>query len=134
VLLHVVLGPLYIVIFGALGLYFAACFLALTIGGAITGLLVYTRRGKAHLGGTIVSTGFFCTITVALVARGGMTSNSAAWLLLAPVLAFMMVGPRHGIQIAVATAAVFTGLWGVEQMGFLLPAGLPPELANFSQR
>ncbi len=130
VLLHVTVGPVYLVIFTGLGLHYAVGVLVLTIMGAVAGLLLFTRRGKAHMGGVIVSVGFFFTITTALVARGGMTSNSAAWLLLAPVLAFMMVGPRHGVHIAASTAAVFVGLWGIEQAGVSMPPGLPADAAH----
>ena len=130
VLLHVTVGPVYLVIFGWLGLKVAVLTLVFTIAGAVVGLLRFTRRGQAHIGGIVVSVGFFATITTALVARGGMTSNSAAWLLLAPVLAFMMVGPRHGVHIGAATAAVFGGLWGIEQAGVPLPPGLPPDVAR----
>ncbi|CAN0569908.1 unnamed protein product, partial [Laminaria digitata] len=129
-LLHVTVGPVYLVIFTGLGLHYAVGVLVLTILGAVAGLLLFTRRGQAHLGGVIVSVGFFLTITTALVARGGMTSNSAAWLLLAPVLAFMMVGPRHGVHIAASTAAVFVGLWGIEQAGVPMPPGLPADAAR----
>lgn len=130
VLLHLTVGPIYLVIFTGLGLHYAVAVLFMTIVGAIAGLLFFTRRGRAHVGGVIVSVGFFLTITTALVARGGMTSNAAAWLLLAPVLAFMMVGPRHGVRIAAATAAVFIGLWGIEHAGVAMPPGLPTEAAH----
>ena len=130
VFLHVLVGPVYMVVFGWLGLWAAVSVLGVAIVGAVYGLLRYTRSGHADVGGIVVSMGFFLTIATALVARGGMTSNSAAWLLLAPVLAFMMVGPRHGVQIGAVTVLVFAGLWGLEFAGVAMPPGLPPEIAH----
>jgi len=90
-------------------------------------LFRFTRRGQIELGGKFLSWLFFFNITVALVARGGMHSNSAVWLLLAPILATFTVGPRHGVVISGATVLVYIGLWTAESLGLPLPPGLPAE-------
>jgi len=129
VLLMQLVGLPYVAAFVALGLPTSGLVNAVVFVGSIGALFGLTRRGRHHLGGLAVSVGFFVTITVALVARGGMESNSAAWLLLSPVLAFMMVGARHGIVVGLAAAAEFVAFWGVEALGVPFPAGLPPDMA-----
>jgi signal transduction histidine kinase/ActR/RegA family two-component response regulator len=120
-----VVGLPYVAAFWWLGLAEAAAVLVAVICLGTWGLFRRTRRGATDVGGLVVAAGFFLTISVALVARGGMTSNSAAWLLLAPVLAFMMVGPRHGVLVGMATALEFVLLWAAEAAGVPFPEGLP---------
>ena len=126
-LLAVVVGLPYVGLFTWFGVWLATWPLFVEILAILLGVWL-TRRGHRQ-GGVVVSLSFFLGISTILVARGGMTSNSGVWLLLAPVLSFFMVGPRHGVGIAAGTAAVFAGLWTLETLGVPMPAGMPPQIA-----
>ncbi len=129
VLLMQVIGLPYAVTFVLLGMLTSGLVNGIVFLGSIVALLGLTRRGYHRLGGMVISVGFFFTITTALVARGGMTSNSAAWLLLSPVLAFMMAGPRHGIVIGFMAASEFVLFWALETVGVPFETSLDPNLA-----
>lgn len=130
-LLLVLIGGTYVALFVWLGLIFASWFLAIVIVIAQVGLFGFTRQGRPDIGGRIVSVSVFATITNALIARGGMDSNSAAWLLLVPVLAFLMVGSRHGVLTSVAAAVAFVAIWAAEHFNVAMPPGLPEEVCHW---
>jgi len=130
-LLLVLIGGTYVGLFVWLGLTFASVFLAFVIVIAQLGIFGFTRRGRPDLGGRIVSVSVFATITNAMIARGGMDSNSAAWLLIVPVLAFLMVGTRHGVFTSVAAAVTFVLVWAAEHFGLLMPPGLSEEVMHW---
>ena len=76
----------------------------LVVGAGIVGLAT-ARALLEQDGGSLVVLSLFTAILTALVVRGGMESNSAIWLLLCPVLAFMMLGPRLGVVMGRLIAA-----------------------------
>ena len=131
VALLAVVGGAYLVLFLIQGLPVASLTLVVAIPCAIAGLLLLTRRGRVTAGGVVISLAIFIIIAVTLVARGGMPSNAAAWLLVAPMMSFSMVGARHGVQSAVAAALFYAALWTVQQLGVPMPAGLPPAVVEW---
>ena len=130
-ILQVLVGTPYMLLFASMGVRWAVPVLLPVVLVSPAGLLAFTRRGRPGLGGRTVSVAAFVFIIGCLIARGGMLSNAAAWMLLVPVLANFMVGPRHGVAMSLATAAVFAGLWGLEALGFPVPQGLPEGLLPY---
>ena len=127
-LLLILIAPAYGALFWAYDLFLPSLIMALIPLSAIPALFLFTRRGRSETGGRIMSVVSFLVILNALIGRGGMDSNCAAWLLCSPLLGFTMVGPRHGRNLSVAAAMVFAGLWATEFFGPPLPWELPAEL------
>lgn len=131
VLLYQLIGLPYAVLFAWMGMKVVAALLVLVALCSIASLFTLSRRGRLLPAGTIISVLFFLDILIALVARGGMQSNSAAWLLLSPVLGGFMVGPRHGAVMSVATTLAFVALGLLEAAGLPMPAGLSPRVLEW---
>ncbi|MED5373796.1 MAG: response regulator [Myxococcota bacterium] len=131
VLLYVLIGSAYVAGFHYAGLRITSITLALVILSSIASLFGLSRRGRIELGGRFISVAFYQQIVMTLIARGGMQSNSAAWLLLSPVLASYLVGPRHAARISAYTVIAYLGIWGAEMLGVPMPEGLPPELLPY---
>ena len=130
-LLLITIGPAYGLLFWYTELYIPSAIMTLMPAAAIPALFLLTRRGRSAEGGRVMSLVTFAVILNALIGRGGMDSNCAAWLLCSPLLGFTMVGPRHGRNLSVATALVFVGTWATEYFGPPLPWQLPPEILAF---
>ena len=96
-----------------------------------SGMALFTRRGRPDVGAQVLSWGAFSFISIALLARGGMFSNAAAWLLVAPFWALVLGGPRLGSQTSLATVAVYVGQWLAPELGVPWPAGFPPEVLRW---
>jgi signal transduction histidine kinase len=125
------LGVPYSILFQLLGVRWSMPVMgtiALCIVGAV---FVFTRRGKTRAGAWVSAWGAFAFIALALIARGGMQSNAAAWLLVAPLFATFIGGPRQGVISASATAATFALVWLAPELGFALPPPLPNELLKW---
>lgn len=127
-LLLITVGPAYGVLFFVHELVFPALVMIALPVSALPALFLLTRKGQHELGGRIMSVVSFLVILNALVGRGGMDSNCAAWLLCSPLLGFTMVGPRHGRNLSIASALVFGCLWAAEYFGPPLPWGLPSDV------
>ena len=91
-------------------------------------LFVGTRRGMPQLGGAAISLAFLLGISVVLVSRGGLHSNSSIWLMLVPVMGVMTTGPRYGVVMGALVAVFVTGLWTVQSSGVVLPTTLSQEI------
>lgn len=127
-LLLITVGPAYGVLFFVYDLVFPSLVMIALPAVSFPALFLLTRKGRHELGGRIMSVVSFLLILNALIGRGGMDSNCAAWLLCSPLLGFTMVGPRHGRNLSIASATVFGCLWAAEYFGPTLPWGLPEEL------
>ncbi len=127
-LLLVTVGPAYGLLFWFYDLTTPALIMILVPAAALPALFLLTRRGSSEDGGRVMSIIAFLVILNALVGRGGMDSNCAAWLLCAPLLGFTMVGPRHGRNLSICAALAFVAVWATEFFGPALPWQLPPEL------
>jgi signal transduction histidine kinase/CheY-like chemotaxis protein len=124
----VTVAPAYGLLFWYCGLTLPSLVMTVLPCAAVPALFLLTRRGQSELGGRIMSTVSFLVILNALIGRGGMDSNSAAWLLCSPLLGFTMVGPRHGRNLSICAALVFGAVWAAEFFGSPLPWHLPPAL------
>ena len=127
-LLLVTVGPAYGVLFWIYELTVPALVMILLPAASLPSLFFLTRRGQPERGGRIMSVVSFLVIFNALIGRGGMDSNCAAWLLVSPLLGFTMVGPRHGRNLSFCAALVFGATWATEFFGPPLPWNLPPEV------
>ena len=105
---------------------------ALLVPTMLTGtasLFLFTRRGQHETGGKLTSWTLLLFVTLCVLARGGMDSNSAVWFLVVPTQAFMAVGFQHGARVTMATFLAQGGLWLLERMaGDAFPMGLSAQL------
>ncbi len=127
----VLLGIPYAVFFQAMGVRWSMPLLvpvALTVVAAVT---LLTRRGRPQAGAYLTSASAFLFIALALVARGGMFSNAAAWLLITPLFSTFIAGPRLGVMTAVATALTYVLVWAAPELGFALPPQFSPEILRW---
>jgi signal transduction histidine kinase len=130
-LLQVLVGLPYVLLFVSSGVEWAVPVLLPVVFSSPAGLFTFTRRGRPDIGGRVVSVCGMLFISGCLVARGGMLSNAAAWMLVVPVFSNFMVGPRHGATMSLATAAVFAGMWTFESLGLPMHRGLPEGLLPY---
>ena len=128
-LLLLAIGPAYGALFWVYDLALPSLIMFLLTPAVIPALLLLTRKGRSEEGGRIISIVSVLVITNALLGRGGMDSNCAAWLLCSPILGFTMVGPRHGRNVSLASAMVFVAVWAIEFYGPPLPWQLPADLS-----
>ena len=126
-----VLGIPYAIFFQVFGVRWSVPVMGTIALLVVAGVFVFTRRGQMRVGGWVTS---WCTlgfISLALIARGGMYSNAAAWLLVAPVFGTFMGGPRLGVATAGATAITFVLVWLAPELGLALPPPLPAEVLRW---
>ncbi len=127
----VVLGLPFSVFFQAMGVRWAMPLLLPLCALSVASLVFFTRRGRPVLGARLISVCTFFFIALSLVARGGMFSNAAAWLLIAPLFATFLAGPGLGVSSSVATALTYVLVWAAPELGFSLPPPLPPEVLRW---
>jgi signal transduction histidine kinase len=125
------LGIPYSAFFQVMGVRWSMPLLIPLCATMVVTVLRLTRRQRWVSGARIISASTFLFIALALVARGGMFSNSAAWLLVAPMFSTFVAGPRLGVLTAVATALTYGLLWVAPELGFELPPPLPPAVLRW---
>jgi signal transduction histidine kinase len=126
----VVLGVPYAVFFQVMGVRWSMPLLV-PLCAALVASVALTRRGHSVLGARLSSAGTFLFIALALVARGGMFSNAAAWLLVAPMFSTFIAGPRLGVLSAVSTALTYALVWAAPELGFTMPSPFPPAVLSW---
>lgn len=102
--------------------------LATAIASAVS-LFVATRRGRPVIGGVILAVLMMTAIMIALVARGGLHSNSSIWLVLIPLIGAITTGPRTGLLLGGLVAASAFALWTAQSNGVVLTSTLSPDQA-----
>ncbi|MEL6342977.1 MAG: ATP-binding protein [Myxococcota bacterium] len=116
VMMSLTLGVVYVMLFASAGMWVAFGALSLGIIANVVGLLGLTRRGRLRAGGTVISCGMALSFAVGVISRGGIDSETAAWMLLIPPLATTIVSRRLGGIMTIMTAIFYVGLWGAERL------------------
>lgn len=93
----VMLGAVYVVIFWFLGSPAGALALAFGILTAFGALAVLRYVGWQEMGGNLLATAFFGTVTALGCRLGGQGAHAFAWYVAVPVAALIIVGRRSGV-------------------------------------